>query len=411
MNQRLEKHKILDIMKITEDISQLKDLDSMLDRVLSEARRFTRADAGSIYLAHDKVLTFDYVQNDSLMQKDPTSNRYLYSNEKVKINPHSIAGYVAQKKKPLIIDDVYHLGKGVPYRFNHKFDEKSSYRTKAVMTVPLITSQDKIIGVMQIINPQNRDGEIASFSMKDKLIVTYFANQAAVAIEKAIMTREIILRMIRMSELRDPLETGSHVNRVGAYAIEIYHKWALDQGIPETEIKKTKDILRIAAMLHDVGKIGVSDVILKKQGSLNETESHQMKMHTIYGARLFTDRTSDWDDMAAAIAFNHHERWDGTGYPGYIRDIHQNRITFSTGKKGEDIPLCARIVSLADVYDALMSERYYKCSWSEDRVIDYIENQRGGHFDPGVVDAFFSIYDVIRAIQEKFSFQMPNPID
>lgn len=398
----MEKNKILNIMKITEDINQLKDLDAMLDRVLSEARRFTSADAGSIYLARDNILTFDYVQNDSLMQKDPTGNRYLYSNQKVKINPHSIAGYVAQKKEPLIVNDVYQLPGGVPYRFNHRFDEQSSYRTKSVMTVPLITSHDKIIGVMQIINPLNPSGDITSFSQKDILIVGYFANQAAAAIEKAIMTREIILRMIRMSELRDPMETGSHVNRVGAYAIEIYHKWALDLGKPETEIKKTKDILRIAAMLHDVGKIGVSDAILKKQGSLNETESQQMRMHTVYGARLFKDKTSDWDDMAAAIAFNHHEKWDGTGYPGHIRNIHRNDIDFGSGKKGEDIPLCARIVAIADVYDALMSERYYKLSWSEDRVMAYIENQREAHFDPTVVDAFFSIYDVIKAIQEKF---------
>lgn len=389
-------------MKITEDINQLKDLDSMLDRVLSEARRFTSADAGSIYLARDNILTFDYVQNDSLMKKDPSGNRYLYSNQKVKINPQSIAGYVAQTKEPLIVDDVYRLPGGVPYRFNHRFDEQSAYRTKSVMTVPLITSHDKIIGVMQIINPLNPSGGITSFSPKDTLIVGYFANQAAAAIEKAIMTREIILRMIRMAELRDPMETGSHVNRVGAYAIEIYHKWAKDHGKPETEIKKTKDILRIAAMLHDVGKIGVSDAILRKQGSLNETESQQMRMHTVYGARLFMDKTSDWDDMAAAIAFNHHEKWDGTGYPGHIRNIHRNNIDFGPGKKGDDIPLYARIVALADVYDALMSERYYKPSWSEDRVMAYIEDQREAHFDPTVVDAFFSIYDVIKAIQEKF---------
>ena len=99
---------------------------------------------------------------------------------------------------------------------------------------------------------------------KDKLYVTHFANDAAIAIERAKMTREMVMKMIKMSELRDPHETGNHVNRVGAYAIEIYDKWASNHGIGEDAIKKTKDGLRISAMLHDVGKVAISDAILKK---------------------------------------------------------------------------------------------------------------------------------------------------
>jgi HD-GYP domain-containing protein (c-di-GMP phosphodiesterase class II) len=108
--------------------------------------------------------------------------------------------------------------------------------------------------------------------------------------------------------------------------------------------------------------------------------------------------------MAKEITMNHHERWDGKGYPGHIKDIFKKKITYGPGKEREEIPLSARIVALADVYDALTSHRIYKHPWSNQDVMDYIENERDGHFDPSVVDAFFSIYDIIKAIQEKYSY-------
>ncbi len=403
MKSDLRKDKVYNILKISKELNFLKDLDSLLDRVLMEARNSASADAGTIYLIKDNKLTFNYFQNDTLFKKDITSKRYIYSKQKLEINHNSIAGYVAETKKPLIIDDVYKIKGTHPYSFNPEFDKKSSYKTKTTLTVPLITARNKLIGVIQIINPKNKKGLITSFTKNDTLFVTYFASHAAVAIEKAIMTREIILRMIKMSEMRDPKETGPHVNRVGAYSIEIYHKWALDHGISSKEIKINKDLLRIAAMLHDVGKIGVSDTILKKEDNLTDKEFSQMKMHTIFGARLFKDSTSDWDDMAKEITMNHHERWDGKGYPGHIKDIFKKKITYGPGKEREEIPLSARIVALADVYDALTSHRIYKHPWSNQDVMDYIENEREGHFDPSVVDAFFSIYDIIKAIQEKYS--------
>jgi response regulator RpfG family c-di-GMP phosphodiesterase len=112
--------------------------------------------------------------------------------------------------------------------------------------------------------------------------------------------------------------------------------------------------------------------------------------------------------MAAEIALNHHEKWDGSGYPGYIpEDVFNNNLSINDitgpGKKEEEIPLPARIVALADVYDALISRRYYKNSWPEEKVLDYIEAEKNKHFDPDIVDAFIDIYDVIKAIREKFS--------
>ena len=385
---RLRKEKIINLLKITEDINHIHDIDSLLDRVLSEARFFTCSDAGSIYLVKGKKLSFEYVQNETLISRDASSNRFLYQKKEIPIDTRSLAGYVAVTKQPLSIGDAYCLEPDVPYHFNRSFDLQSDYRTCSILTVPLVTSRDRVIGVMQIINAKESNGNIIPFSAEHKLLVTYFAFHAAVAIEKARMTREMILRMINMAGLRDPKETGAHVNRVGAYAIEIYQRWAMNHSLPMGQIEKTKDLLRIAAMLHDIGKIGVSDAILKKREELTPLEFEQVKKHAEYGFRLFQDTTSEWEDMAAEVALFHHEHWDGNGYPRKI--------------KGEKIPVTARIVALADVYDALVSQRSYKKSWEEPDIINLVREEKGRHFDPAVVDAFLAIYDVIKAIQQKY---------
>jgi response regulator RpfG family c-di-GMP phosphodiesterase len=255
---------------------------------------------------------------------------------------------------------------------------------------------------MQIINPLNYDRQAAAFTPGDLLLLNHFAHNAAVAIERAMMTREIILRMIRMCELRDPKETGVHANRVGAYAAEVYHQWSLQQGIADDDIKRNKDLLRIAAMLHDLGKVAISDLILQKPAKLDSEEFRIMQYHTIHGARLFQNQESDLDVLSAAIALNHHEKWDGTGYPGKIDDLYQDQLPLGPGKQGEEIPLAARIVALADVYDALVTRRVYKGPWSDQLALDYIKDQSGKHFDPAVVDAFLAIYDVIAAIRDKY---------
>ena len=155
-------------------------------------------------------------------------------------------------------------------------------------------------------------------------------------------------------------------------------------------------------MLHDLGKVAISDLILRKPDKLNSEEFRIMQYHTIYGARLFRHQGSDLDVLSAEIALNHHEKWDGTGYPGKIDDIYQDQPRLGPGKRGEEIPLAGRIVALADVYDALISRRIYKGAWSETETLSYIKDQSGKLFDPEVVDAFLSIYDVITAIRNKY---------
>jgi len=279
-----------------------------------------------------------------------------------------------------------------------------------MITVPLMTRRGDILGILQIINAQDENRRIIPFTESDEKLMLHFASTAAVALERAQMTRSILLRMIRMSEMRDPKETGAHVNRVGGYSIEIYEQWAQRHGLPKEEFDRNRDSLRMAAMLHDVGKIAISDVILKKPSRFNDDEFEIMKQHTFLGARLFLNSQSDFDEAAYDVALNHHERWDGRGYPGHI-DVESGQPLpeFTTadgkprGKKGDEIPIFGRVVALADVYDALSSARVYKKAWKEQDVLDTIEKEAGAQFDPELINIFFSRLPVLRAIQTRYS--------
>lgn len=390
------------ILEKMESLQQIKDIHNLLDKILIETRKFTNSDAGTIFLIENNKLNFSYVQNDSIFSNDILSNKYIYSNKEIDINEKSLAGHVAYTGQPLIIDDAYKIDEKAPYTFNTYFDQISSYRTKSILLVPLKTSKEKVVGVIELINAMDEKQNVRSFTNHDKLFTAQFAFYASNAIEKAIMLRDMVLRMINIAELRDPEETQEHVKRVGAYSTEIYKKWADIHHVPKSEITNFSDLLKIGAMLHDVGKVGIADAILKKKAKLTEKEFELIKHHTILGARLFEKYKSDWEIMAAEITLNHHEKWDGTGYPGKIGNIYDDNIRFSKGKKGAKIPLSARIVSIADIFDALSSKRTYKDPWDEDKVLYYIKSQAGKQFDPEIVSIFFEIYPTIKAIINKY---------
>ncbi|GAB4336274.1 MAG: HD domain-containing protein [Desulfobulbaceae bacterium] len=393
---------VAEILKIIDELNTLKDVDTILDRILTESRRLSGADAGSIFLIPEDELVFSYVQNDTLYDH-ATGRAALYQDLKVPMTHDSIVGHTALIRKPVNIPDAYNLDPEVPFRFNTSFDEEYGYRTVSILAIPLLTIEERLLGVMQLINARDDEGNTVPFSEEDQTIVSLFANNAAVTIERGIMNRELILRMMSMAELRDPAETGAHVQRVGAYSAEIYERWARKKGLREDEIKRTRDLIRLAAMLHDVGKVGIPDSILKKPGKLTEEEFDEIKKHTIYGAKLFNSITSDLDRMSLEIALNHHEKWDGCGYPGCVPELEKlPKAEGEQVKKGEAIPLTARITALADVYDALCSRRSYKDAFEEEQVYEIIRDSSGSHFDPEIVDAFFEITDVLRAIRQKY---------
>jgi len=405
-----EKEKLDALARLGIDLNQIHDLDILMERILTEARRFVNADAGSIYIRDKDMLHFTYTQNDTLQRRLAAGEKLIYSTYNIPVNEKSIAGYVAASGLPLNLPDVYQIDVSKPYCFAKEIDQDSQYTTRSVLTIPLKNTNDDIVGILQIINAQDENLQVIAFSEKDEKIMLHFASIAAVALERAQMTRAILLRMIRMAEMRDPKETGAHVNRVGGYAVEIYEKWANKRDFSQREIDKNRDVLRMAAMLHDVGKIAISDLILKKPGRFNREEFEIMKKHTVYGAQLFLDRQSDFDEAAAEVALNHHERWNGQGYPGHVDVITGKALKgfeqaggAAKGKQKEDIPLYGRIVALADVYDALSSVRVYKKAWQEADVLSKIEENAGRQFDPELVEIFFGALDILRSIQRRYA--------
>ncbi|MBW1805754.1 MAG: HD domain-containing protein, partial [Deltaproteobacteria bacterium] len=370
---------------------------------------FFNADAGSIYLKEGDELKFSHSQNNTLQKRLEPGKKLIYNTFSVPINNMSIAGYVAKNRKTVNIPDVYQLDRSVPYTFDSQFDSISDYKTRSMLTVPISNQRGDVLGVMQVINSLDDDGEIIPFSPSDQPLIMHFATNAGLAVERAKTTRNIILRMISMAELRDPKETGSHVNRVGAYTVEIYEEWAKGKGLPPEEVERQKDVLRMAAMLHDVGKVAISDVILKKPARLTIDEYEIIKSHTYLGARLFKDFQSEFDEVALEVALNHHEKWDGTGYPGFMDPVSEMPLPGYNEedgriqpKKGEEIPLFGRIVAVADVYDALCCRRSYKEPWDENRILEEMRISSGKHFDPEVVDAFFNCLDVLKSIAPRY---------
>ncbi len=197
---------------------------------------------------------------------------------------------------------------------------------------------------------------------------------------------EIIWRLSAASEYRDN-ETGAHIKRMSHYSAVIAQKMGLAQ--------KTVETILYAAPMHDIGKIGISDKILLKPGKLYAKEWDIMKTHTIIGGNILKGSKIGFVRMGAMIAMTHHEKWDGSGYPN--------------GLRAKQIPLAGRIIAIADVFDALTSKRPYKEAFSINKSNRIIEQGRGNHFDPDVVDAFFSVQDEILHIKQKYQDEEQNP--
>ncbi len=404
-----EVDKLRKIIGLGTSLQSIQDLDLLLERILFEARQFTLADSGTIYLKRGDELLFAYAQNDTKEKELPPGEKLPYSFFKMTIDRNSISGYVATTKKILNIPDVYEIPSDAPYHFNAEFDHKANYKTTSMLTIPLVlmTDVEEVVGVIQVINAMDAGGRVVAFNKNDELLVGHFANVASQALQRAQLMRQLLLRMISMAELRDPKETGPHVNRVAAIAVEIYERWAMKQGMERRQIDRDRDLLRMAAMLHDVGKVAISDLILKKPGRFDDKEYEIMKTHTYCGARLFLPKQSELDEVALQVAMTHHENWDGTGYPGLVDvETGQPRAKGGNGElarpRGEEIPIFGRVVAVADVFDALSCRRVYKEAWPEEKVLQEMRMMSGKKLDPSLVEIFFEAYGHIKQIYEKY---------
>ena len=298
--------------------------------------------------------------------------------------PHDagFVGYSVKTGEPLLIKDAYQ-----DPRFDRRSDEKTHYRTTSVMTVPLMNSAGNVMGVFQAINKQgtNEQGEAAVFSIQDLERLSLTAVYSAKTVESAMLNmeleatqREIIHILGEVSEYRSQ-ETGDHIQRVA----EISYMLAKFLGLPEVEVER----IRLAAPMHDLGKVGIPDAILNKPGRFTDDEYAIMKTHSEIGYNMLHNSKRQLLRFAAEISRSHHERWDGRGYP--------------RGIAGEEIPLAGRICSVADVLDALSSPRCYKQPWPEEKVKEEFLKQRGAQFQPELVDVLMEHWDEIYCLYRR----------
>lgn len=218
-------------------------------------------------------------------------------------------------------------------------------------------------------------------ALKDRAL--WLADEVRKATAEVVQReRETVIRLSKAAEYRDP-ETGAHIVRMAHYSELV----ARGMGLPKSE----QELLLEAAPMHDIGKVGVSDNILLKPGRLTPQEFELMKQHAAYGYDILQDSSSRVLQAGAAIALGHHEKFDGTGYPN--------------GLTGHAIPVFSRIVAVADVFDALTSERPYKRAWSLEQAAEHIKAGAGTHFDPKCVAVFITQWSEVLKIRQRFQDQ------
>ena len=281
-----------------------------------------------------------------------------------------IAGHVATSGLTINITDAYQDS-----RFDRDPDRLTGYRTRSVLAVPLKNVSGHIIGVFEAINKNG-----TPFNVDDEGILQLISSLAASGIENAQLYEslsksqlETIYRLAVTAEYRDQQDTAIHLRHISEYSALI----AQGMGLPEREVEN----IRYASPLHDIGKVGIADAILLKPGKLTAEEFEEMKKHTVYGAKILSNAESSLLQIACKVAASHHEKFDGTGYPARL--------------KAEQIPVYARIVSVADVFDALCAQRVYKPKWDPQKAREYINGETGKAFDPVVVEAFERVYGEI----------------
>jgi len=393
---------LLALNRIGIALSRERDINDLLNLILTESRKFTGAEAGSLYVREGSQLRFAVSQNEILERRQKALQKKeaavlpealpagkgsgAFSGFYVSLNKSSLSGYVGVTGRVLNISDAYRIPAAREYHFNKSFDEKNNYRTKSMLIVPMKDSADNVVGVLQLINAR-KNKTVVPFAKNFENLVLSLASQAAIALRNATLTQELreayldtIFRLSIAAEYKDT-DTAAHIHRMSRYSAILAEGLGLSAAEVET--------MRYASPMHDIGKLGVPDAILMKPGKLTPQEFKEIQKHTLYGAKILENAKADLLQASEVIALTHHEKWDGTGYPKNL--------------KGEQIPLTGRIVALADVFDALTSKRVYKPAFSLEQSLDIIKEGAGTHFDPKVVQSFMGNLDKILAVKAQYS--------
>ena len=350
----------VDRLALLSQLSQI--LNSTLERrevrkrAIEAATQLMKAETGSLLLIDEKKkeLYFEVALGD---KEDMIKTITLALGE-------GIAGWVAQKGKPLIVNHP-----DEDSRFYRGVDGKTEFTTRNIICVP-VRVKKKVVGVLEAVNRRNG----ADFDEEDLALFTSLADQVAIALDNARLYQEQEEMFYQTAEsLADAIEkrdpyTGGHTQRVTRYSLIIARY------LPLRSIEKKW--LKIAAVLHDIGKIGIEDQILKKPAQLSPEEYDVIKHHTDLGAEII-EHIRQLKEIIPGVKY-HHEQVNGRGYPD--------------GLKGEDIPMIAKIVSVSDTYDAMTTDRPYRSALTKEAAIKELKRCCGTQFDRKVVEAFLKAH-------------------
>jgi HD-GYP domain-containing protein (c-di-GMP phosphodiesterase class II) len=345
--------------KISKEAAGVTNLDRTLQLIINEACNAFDAGIGSILLVDPET-------EELVVKAARGLDIESLKNVRVKVGER-ISGWVAEFKEPLLVVDVENDD-----RFAKRSNEK--YFNKSLIAAP-ISCHDEFLGVININNKKSKE----VFTEHDLDLLVAIAEQAGIIISNAGTYRQLQeVYLNTVSALTEAIDTRdhytkSHSEHVTKYAMSIGKEMGLDED--------RMNILRDASKLHDIGKIGVHDYILMKPGKLTNEEWEEIKLHSLKGVKILQPLTFLNGSIDAIRG--HHERYDGKGYPD--------------GKKGKDIPLEARIMTVADSFDAMTTERPYRKALSVEEAREEILRNKGTQFDPDVVDAFISYLDKQKA--------------
>ncbi len=344
--------KLETLYKVSNSLQSTLEIKKLINRIMSTTASTLQAEACSVLLVDEQAQELEFFVAKGEKEEALSKFRLPLG--------QGIAGWVVENKEPVLIEDAYK-----DKRFYQKVDTGTGFRTKSMIAVPLLI-KDKAVGVIEVLNKKNYQ----SFDQEDLKLLQAIASQASTALDNAKLYEKIsqayldTMAVIAAAiDAKDPYTQG-HSERVTKYSLFLA-QWS---GYPSEQVT----MLQYGGTLHDVGKIGIADNILRKPGKLNDDEYQIMKNHTVIGASMVGKVT--FLQEGVPLVRGHHERYDGRGYPD--------------GIKGEEIPLGARIIAVADTFDALTSDRPYRPALPLDKALSEITNVAGSQLDPELAPIF-----------------------
>lgn len=353
---------LVSLVKIGRSINALTDINVLLKVIAEETKVAMQADRCTVFL-------FDKEHNElwSKVALGMDSQEIRFPADK------GLAGYVVRTGESLNIEDAYN-----DERFNPEVDKETGYKTKTILCMPIKNNNQEIIGAFQVLNKAQ-----GIFTKNDEDLLVAIGGSASIALENAklfekqkemykeqkLLFESFINTLAASIDARDKITAG-HSSRVKLYSMLIVDELGLDE--------KTKEIIEKAATLHDIGKIGIRDSVLQKEGKLTDEEYKHIQEHVQITHNILEKicLTEDFTQISE-IACSHHEKYDGSGYYRHL--------------KGEEIPYGGRILAVSDVFDAITSRRHYRDKMPIANVINILIKDSGTHFDKSIVDKFLQI--------------------